>query len=302
MKQVLTEVRLPKSFFKVIRSFTFPGLDDWDVAFNKDEYLYLDSSNKDVLGYVSFSHLWKKKGVKFSYLLSPQGYKEFMQNVVRIDSNQAPELPGVAKKKEPIEFTTTIKSVGRKLDDLDLEPSTKIKVAVLEKYLTKLTGKEIRFVENDTTSLINDSNVKMKRGLNVVTTPDFVVNFDYEGDKATLNWIHSRTTKYKGREVFKSLISYLQSKGVKKIGAWGTKGLVYGVQANGYYAMLRWGGEPEGGIKEINNILRTDYKSLDLAKKDPVFWGLWKKNGKDIFVTFDLRPNSQFWKTFNGLQ
>lgn len=299
MKQVLKEVRLPKSFFKVIRSFTLPGIDNWDVAFNKDEYLYLDSSNKDILGYVVFTHLWKKKGVNFSYLLSPKGYKEFIQNVVRIDSSQAPELPGVVKKKEPIEFTTTIKSIGRKLDDLDLEPSTKVKVAVLEKHLTKLTGKEIRFIEAIAeTELVNDSNVKIKKGINIVTTPDFVIKFDYEGPKATLIWIHSKTTKYKGKDVFKSLINYLSSKGVKTIGAWGTKGIVYGVQASGYYAILKWGFVPEN-MEEINTILGTKYSNFEEASNDPEFWSNWKQKGKDYYGVFDLKPNSLSWKLFN---
>lgn len=295
MKQVLKEVRLPKSFFKVIRSFTFPGVDDWDVAFNKDEYLYLDSSNKDVLGYVSFSHLWKKKGVKFSYLLSPQGYKEFTQNVIKIDSSQAPELPGVVKKKGPIEFTTTIKSIGRKLDDLDLEPSTKIKVAVLEQHLTKLTGKEIRFVESIN---ISDSDVKLKRGLSIIETEDYIINFDYEGEKATLNWINTKTNKYKGKEIFNAFLDYMKSKGVRKIGAYGTKGNVYGIKAYGYYVMLKWGFIPEN-ISEINDLLSTSYNSFEEALQDSNFWNQWKEKGDDYYGIFDLTPNSLSWKLFN---
>lgn len=319
---ILQEVRLPKAFFKVTNSFTLPGKGEWDAVFNKGEYLYLDSNNKDVLGYATISGEWRNKEVDFKYLLSPTGYQEFTKNIVKVNPNQAPELAGTTKTT-PEEFTTTVGRVAKRLYDLDLDPSTKIKVSILEKHLAKLTGKQIRFIEaapvtttataHATTStlaklgesttttaseLVNDSNVKIKRGINTVTTPDFVLNFDYEGPKATLNWIHSKTSKYKGKDVFKSLAEYLKSKGVKTIGAWGTKGVVYGIEAYGYYVMMKWGFVPEN-MDEINGILGTEYSSFIEASRDTEFWKQWKEKGKDYFGNFDLKPNSISWQLFN---
>lgn len=321
---ILNEVRLPKGFFKVVNSFTLPGKGEWDAVFNKDEYLYLDSQNKDVLGYATQARTWRGKEVDFKYLLSPIGYQEFTKNIEKLDPSLVPNANSLTKqtKAAPKEFTTVVGRVSKRLNDLNLDPSTKIKVSVLEKHLVKLSGRQIRFEDYATSTtastsstaatnakpgtiastssqeLINDSNVQIKRGINIVTTPDFVVKFDYEGPKATLNWIHSKTTKYKGKDVFKSLADYLTTKGVKTIGAWGTKGVVYGVEAYGYYVMMKWGFVPED-MDKVNALIGTDYPNFEQASRDLSFWTKWKEDGKDYFGNFDLKPNSLSWQLFN---
>lgn len=146
---------------------------------------------------------------------------------------------------------------------------------------------------------ISDEDIKLKKGMSVIDTPDYICKFDINDDHtATLIWINTKTNKYKGKEIFEALLEYFKEQGVKKVFAWGTRGKVYGVQAIGHYVMLRWGFIPET-MDYINKPLKTSYKTFKDALKDPEFLSKWKQDGDDFKGVFDMKSGSLSWKLLN---
>ena len=98
----------------------------------------------------------------------------------------------------------------------------------------------------------------------VCDNPDFKVTFDLFGESYTLYWIHNKTHKFTGTDIFKTILQWLKDNNLENdIRGLGIRGdyhkLDNGEQASGYYALMRWGFIPEN-LKDINLLLDTHYK------------------------------------------
>ena len=132
-----------------------------------------------------------------------------------------------------------------------------------------------------------------------IDNEDFALRFDVWGPTFRLSWIKNKSGKYRGTDIWKTLLDVIKKKfGLKDITASAEKGYdsVDKVELNGYYTMLRWGFIPDKGIKMFNALLGEDYKSLEEAFSDEKFWSDWLKYGQSWTGVFDASPNSLSWK------
>ena len=152
------------------------------------------------------------------------------------------------------------------------------------------------------------NNFEKDRFYKTLETDDFMIKFDeITGDSLTIDWIYNISNKIRGIDIFKGIIEYCNKKNYDSIHAYGIRGLGYvnddkqsvGVETNGYYTMMRWGFVPKNGVKDINKILKTKYKSIDDMYLDQNFWTKWKKDVNDYAGVFDLNKNSLSYKILN---
>lgn len=130
----------------------------------------------------------------------------------------------------------------------------------------------------------------------VVQNDDFILKWDESEDHLTLSWIYRISDKYKGREIFNSLIEYCKKKNIPRITAYCVRGYdsisinnqKEEIYDNGYYTLLKWGFKPDKGIKLINKTLKTNYKTIESAVRSPLFWKKWKDDGVDFTGYYDL--------------
>lgn len=146
-QMLLKEVRIPRGFFLVLDSFNLPGFDGWDIVFNKGEILSIEPDNKIINVYNNNKDNWIEKKINFSQFMQPNIYREFAQNVERLSQSELNKLTG---QETSLKFTTTIRALDRRIKELDLDPSTRIKVEILIEKLEKLTNKKIKLVETET--------------------------------------------------------------------------------------------------------------------------------------------------------
>lgn len=177
-----------------------------------------------------------------------------------------------------------------------------LQIALYTERLEKLTNKKVKLVEFQTTSVPSlDFNVpyNKKKGYHLIDNEDFQLRYDIVGDGLQLMWIHNKTNKIKGRDIFGQLIKFAQSIGMTNIYAWWCSGTIDKMPATGYITGMRWGFIPVDGINFVNKVLKTNYKNFEEAYADPNFLENWKQKGKDFTGEFDLSPNSLSMKIFN---
>lgn len=178
----------------------------------------------------------------------------------------------------------------------------RLQILLLKERLEKLTGKRVCLKESKEQELYNiiKQNQVDENGSWVVNTPDFELKYDDKGD-FMFSWINTKTSKYKGLDIFKALVLIAQKEGNKEINALAAKGKTNGITANGFYSLVKWGFESTKGIDWVNKLLGTKYQSYEEARKDPNFLPMWKEKGQESYVTFDTTPNSLSMRTLNSL-
>lgn len=127
--QYINEVRLPQGYFKVINTFTLPDT-RWDVMFNKDNIVEIDTVGKSVKKWTNSTGDWTFKEYPYLDLMQPHLYKLFKDNTVKLAPEETPELTP-KHAKDITQFTTTVKRFNKKAAELGLEDSDKIKVIIL---------------------------------------------------------------------------------------------------------------------------------------------------------------------------
>lgn len=130
--------------------------------------------------------------------------------------------------------------------------------------------------------------------------PDFELKYDDDGD-FMFSWINTKTSKYKGIDIFKALIQIAQKEGNKEINALAAKGKTNGIDANGFYTLIKWGCIPTKDISWINKLLGTNYSSYEEAYEDPNFLPMWKAKGQECYCIFDTKPGSLSMRTIAKL-
>ncbi len=127
--QHINEVRLPQGYFKVVNTFTLPET-RWDVMFNKDNIVEIDTVGKSVKKWTNSAGDWTFKNYPYFDLMQPHLYKLFKDNTVKLAPEETPEFTA-KHAKEITQFTTTVKRFSKKAAELGLEDSDKIKVTIL---------------------------------------------------------------------------------------------------------------------------------------------------------------------------
>jgi hypothetical protein len=163
------------------------------------------------------------------------------------------------------------------------------KIIFLKEKLEQITGRKVIFVEfvDNVYSIIKNT-TKVKQGISHVKNEDFDIIFDIEGDTLTLTWINVKSGKFTGKDVLSALIQLAHENGANKIRATGVRGKYHGKLAYGYYALLKWGFIPDGGIAFLNKVLGTKYGSIKEAFADPQFWAMWKDMGVEFTGTLQV--------------
>lgn len=176
-----------------------------------------------------------------------------------------------------------------------------LQITLLKEKIEKLTNKKVKLIESpqDVYNIIQTNKID-ENGSWVVNTPDFELKYDDKGD-FMFSWINTKTSKYKGLDIFKALVKVAQTSGAREINALAAKGKTNGIDANGFYTLIKWGFESVKGIEWINKILGTNYKDMEEARRDPNFLLQWKTKGKESYVTFDTTPGSLSIQTLNKL-
>jgi hypothetical protein len=133
----------------------------------------------------------------------------------------------------------------------------------------------------------------------IVSNEDFELKYEADSSDFIFRWVLVKSSKYKGKDIFKAIIDIAKKEGYKEINALAAKGKTNNVSANGYYSLVKWGFIPTKDITWVNKLLNTSYNSYDEAFNDPNFLPLWKEKGKETYAIFDLDPNSTSFKQFN---
>lgn len=169
----------------------------------------------------------------------------------------------------------------------------------------------MRYVLEEFSQFVTESNVtdiltiiktqmKETKDYKDLETDDFMLRIGEMTSHVTLSWIYTKTNKYSGTDILKALIKYCQESGFKTITGYGIRGtdsvIINGkrkiITTNGYYSLMRWGFIPDKGIKFINNILKTNYTTLEDAFSNKEFWTKWREDGKEYTGEFDVSSNS----------
>lgn len=145
-----------------------------------------------------------------------------------------------------------------------------------------------------------------KKGYTEVITPEFELRYDTVGDRLSLMWVQIKSSKYKGVDIIKALVKLTRELGLKKITTYAVSGNISGsdkkaVKASGYYALLKFGFIPDGGIEFINKILHTHYKDMQQAYDDVYFLALWKAAEHEFTGDFDVSSGSISMRQLNKL-
>lgn len=135
----------------------------------------------------------------------------------------------------------------------------------------------------------------------IVQNNDFILKWDETEDHLTLSWIYRISDKYKGRDIFNSLIEYCKKKNIPRITAYCVRGNDSIIVNNnkkeiydtGYYTLLKWGFKPDKGVKFLNKTLKTNYSTIESAIKSPIFWKKWKDKGVDFTGYYEIKKPTQ---------
>lgn len=137
-KQYVNEVRLPHGYFKVKTMFSLPN-GQWDIMFNKDNIIEIDTVAKTVKKWAKVfnstsgsnaSGEWQSLPYPYLELMQPNIYGIFKKNSVKLAAEDTPELG--QKMNDIVQFTTTVKKFAKKVEELGLEDSTKLKITVID--------------------------------------------------------------------------------------------------------------------------------------------------------------------------
>lgn len=137
-KQFLNEGRLPHGFFRVVNQFSLPTEDEWDLMFNKDNIIEIDTKSKQIKKWSQTYDNAKNSAngewvfTTYPYLdlmMYSEYYRKFKQNTVRLAPEDTPEF---AKTEDtPLQFTTTVKRFPNRALELGLDDGDKVKVTIL---------------------------------------------------------------------------------------------------------------------------------------------------------------------------
>ncbi len=127
----VNEVRLPDGYFKILKNFYLPiSKDNQDIVFNKDQIVHIDTTNKKIFAYNTNINEQVDKDVDYFKLMHPDNYKIFKDNSERTIPN--PEiLPKQFKPETEDSFTVSVKRLNNKIQSLNLNPDTKLKITIL---------------------------------------------------------------------------------------------------------------------------------------------------------------------------
>ena len=155
------------------------------------------------------------------------------------------------------------------------------------------TIKEYKKILESQNNNLDDINVDVpfdkKKKYHVIDTPDYEIRYDIVGDALQLMWIHTKTNKYKGIDLFNKIVEYANSKNLDEIYAWWCDGIIDGIPATGYFIGMKWGFNPVDGIKFVNKTIGASYQSMEEARQDPNFLTLWKAEGKNFTGVYKLK-------------
>src|SRR6185369_15283034 len=99
-KQSLNEGRLPHGFFKVVSQFSLPTEGEWDLMFNKDNIIEIDTKSKQIKKWSRTYDNAKNSAdgewvfTTYPYLdlmMYSEYYKKFKENTVRLAPEDTPE-------------------------------------------------------------------------------------------------------------------------------------------------------------------------------------------------------------------
>lgn len=130
-KLFINEVRIPNGYFIVTNTFMMPHLNEWDLVFSKGQIVNIDTTNKKILFWDTFSENWITKDITYLQMMEQDKYALFKANTKRIDAASLPK-DVKASTDGPTEFMTSINNVKRKATIMGISGDTKVKVATLE--------------------------------------------------------------------------------------------------------------------------------------------------------------------------
>lgn len=134
----INEVRLPHGYFKITGTFNLDDGTGWDIIFNKDNIVEIDTENKKVKRWSRLFNSttnanngdWTSTDFSYNKLMLPDFYKEFKVNSIKLSAEETPEF--VKNKVKTQEFTTTVKRFNNKATQSGLTDDTKVKVIVIK--------------------------------------------------------------------------------------------------------------------------------------------------------------------------
>jgi hypothetical protein len=132
---LINEVRLPDGYFKVIKSFIvkLPN-DEYDTIINRDAIIFIDTNNKMIKQWNKILGHWELFSIPYLTLMNQEFYIMFKQNTIKINSkdlNIPLEHITSSDEETNIGFITTVKGIQNRLAKLNLDASTKLKVAII---------------------------------------------------------------------------------------------------------------------------------------------------------------------------
>jgi hypothetical protein len=132
VEATLNEVRLPTGYFMVVQPFTLPSADkEWESVFGTGDTIKLDPASKSIKTLNKTNNEWNDKDISLLDLMQPQQYKIFASSVRKLTPEEVKELKG-EPKTTATEFTTTLRGLAKRTQELKLPLGTKIKVTIIK--------------------------------------------------------------------------------------------------------------------------------------------------------------------------
>lgn len=125
--QMINEVRLPMGYFKVIKGFMLPGKDNFDVIFNKDKIIQINTETKQIFMWNTELNMWTECSIAYNELMNPALYAKFKENTVKIGTENLPRKANI----DATAFNTTVRAFNRRAQEEGLTLDDKIKVVLL---------------------------------------------------------------------------------------------------------------------------------------------------------------------------
>ncbi len=125
--QAINEVRLPMGYFKVINGFMLPGKDNFDIIFNKDKFIQINTETKQILMWSVELNKWTPCSISYNELMGQTLYAKFKENTIRIGAEKLPRGVDV----DSVAFNTTVRAFNKRAQEEGLTLDDKIKVVLL---------------------------------------------------------------------------------------------------------------------------------------------------------------------------